>query len=342
MAYNLDQKTLTELVQKNILNSDQASRLWNYLEQKDTESPRFKGLHITYYFGAIICILAMTWFMNKGWEQYGGSGLTLISLAYIVAFTLAGHHFWKQKEFRIPGGLLLTVAVCIVPLLVYGLQRWTGYWTQSDPGSYRDFHIWIRGSWVLMSLATVAAGGLYMRIYRFPFLTMPVAIALYYISMDIVPLIHESASWDLRKIYSLWFGVVMIVFSYFMDRRKTVDFSFWLYLFGLMAFWGGLTSMNSHSELNKFIYCLINLFLIFLSLFLQRKTFLIFGSLGVFIYLFHLTDKVFKDSLMFPVVLALVGLGIIYLGVQYQKNQEKIDSKFTASIPKWLLNLRPQ
>jgi hypothetical protein len=105
----------------------------------------------------------------------------------------------------------------------------------------------------------------------------------------------------------------MMLVSYFVDLRgKSDDYAFWGYLFGLMAFWGGLSSMNSDSEVGKFVYCLINVGLIFCSLVLRRRTFIIFGSLGLFGYLGHLAYSVFSDSILFPFALTLLGIGIIY------------------------------
>ena len=89
------------------------------------------------------------------------------------------------------------------------------------------------------------------------------------------------------------------------------DFAFWCYLFGLMAFWGAMTSMDSGSEVKRFIYLLINLGLIGLAVKLKRTVFLVFGAVGVYIYLGHLAWEVFQDSVFFPFVLALLGLSLI-------------------------------
>jgi hypothetical protein len=55
------------------------------------------------------------------------------------------------------------------------------------------------------------------------------------------------------------------------DASVSEDFPFWCYLFGLMAFWGGLTAMNSDSQLNQFIYLLINLGMILSTVWAQRR-----------------------------------------------------------------------
>jgi hypothetical protein len=76
-----------------------------------------------------------------------------------------------------------------------------------------------------------------------------------------------------------------------------------------MAFWGGLTSMNSDSEVKRFVYLLINIGLVAVKL--RRSTFLVFGAIGIYAYLGHLAWQVFKDSVFFPFVLALLGLTLI-------------------------------
>jgi hypothetical protein len=79
------------------------------------------------------------------------------------------------------------------------------------------------------------------------------------------------------------------------------DFPFWCYLFGLMAFWGGLTATrNSGSEVGRLIYLLINFGLIGIAIALRRSTFLVFGAMGAWGYVGHLAYTVFKDSVVFP------------------------------------------
>ena len=99
-----------------------------------------------------------------------------------------------------------------------------------------------------------------------------------------------------------------------------------------MTFWGGLSAMESHSEFGRFIYCLVNLFLIFCSLALRRRVFIVFGALGLFGYLSHLAYRVFQDSLLFPVILSLIGLLIIYIGIQYRRRRQQIGHRFRTTV----------
>ena len=161
--------------------------------------------------------------------------------------------------------------------------------------------------------------------------------------MYLTPFIFGAGeySYEQKQLVSVIFGLIMIVSSYFADQKFKEDYAFWGYLFGLMTFWGGLTSMDSNSEIGKFIYCMINLFLVFVSVLIERRAFIVFGALGVNIYLGHLAFKVFEDSLLFPIALSMLGVGIIFLGIKYQKNKEKIEHGLKKNLPTFLLNLNP-
>src|SRR2546427_5820089 len=47
---------------------------------------------------------------------------------------------------------------------------------------------------------------------------------------------------------------------------------------------------------------------------LQRKTFMVFGAIGVYSYLGHLAFDVFRNSLLFPAALTALGIAIIAAG----------------------------
>ena len=70
--------------------------------------------------------------------------------------------------------------------------------------------------------------------------------------------------------------------------------------------------------------------------------FAIFGVIGVLGYLGHLSWEIFKDSHIFPVILALLGIFIIVLGLKYQKNKQRIEAFIEVYFPKFLLKWRPE
>lgn len=134
----------------------------------------------------------------------------------------------------------------------------------------------------------------------------------------------------------------MILFAFWIDfrNRSERDYPFWLYLFGVLAFWGGLSLLESYDEWSKLLYCLINLAMLFFGVLIRRRVFTVFGALGIFIYCNHLADKVFKDSWLFPISLSLFGLAIIFIGIWWQRNEavftEKLQSKMPPAIRRFL------
>ena len=243
----------------------------------------------------------------------------------------------------VPGGLLITAAVCMTPLIVYGFQGWTGIWGGDDPGEYRSFHLWVKGGWFYMELATILVGLVALRYFRFPFITAPIAFVLWYMSMDLTPIIFETAdfSWEERKLVSLCFGLLMIIGSWFVDHKTKEDYAFWGYLFGMIAFWGGLSLINSDNELSKFMYFLINIFLMGASVYFQRKVFMVFGAIGSIGYFGYLSTEYFDDFILFPLILTFSGMILIYCGVLLNRHSEKIEKALMDAMPTWMHDLRP-
>jgi len=330
---------------QNLLSPEQAEALWQAFETRYRDKPQFIIAHLAYYFGALLVILSMGWFLSLAWQQYGGESIFFISGVYAVAFWGAAHHLWFKEQQPIPGGLLFTMTVCMVPLIVYGLQEMTGLWldgTQSE--QLENYHILVKSNWLLIDLSTIVAGLIALRFIPFPFLMAPVAFSLWYMSMDLTPLLFGKMdfNWHERLWVSLIFGLLMLIVAYGIDRRTKADYAFWMYLFGMLAFWGGLSLLESDSESGKFLYFLINLGLMLTSVLLQRKVFIVFGALGVLGYLGHLAHDLFRDVLLFPIILSLIGIFVIYLGIQYQRYSPRIEQVLANNLPEELKQLLPQ
>ncbi len=310
---------------------------------------RFDVSHLLWYAGALVIMGAMGLFSTTAFSLMGGKALTFTASVYAIAFVFAGHILWYRRDLRTPGGLLIACAVAMAPLAVFGTQDWAGWWIGDvKPGTYRDYYIWIKGGWVPMEITTVIAGLIALYFYPFPFIVAVVSLAVWFFTMDFVDLIIDrktagySDYWALRRTVTQWFGLAVIVVAWAIDiRKRSGDFAFWLHLVGIVTFWGAVTSQSSNSEVAKAIYCTMNVGLVFLAVFLARRVYAVFGTLGIIFYLGHLADKVFKDSLLFPFALSLIGIGIIGLGILYFRNRARIQSWFDAAIPGALARLRP-
>jgi hypothetical protein len=340
---NLSKELLFTEAENAGISTEQAQQLWTRLTTATEGQQKFDAMHVAYYFGGMIVIGAMTFFFSLAWERVGGAGILALALAYGCLFGFLGPHLFHARRLYVAGGLLTAVAVCMTPLAVYGLERALGWWPQGNPGTYHDYHVWVKGSWLFMELATLAAGGVALPLVRFPFLTAPMAFALWYMTMDLTPLLFGQK--DFTGSQQLWvsvvFGAGILAFAYLVDRRTRDDYAFWLYLFGLAAFWGGLSLMDSGGPWSRFGYCVVNIILIAVSAVLTRPVFAVFGSFGVAGYLSYLAFRLFRDSLFLPMALTLIGVGVIMATVAYQRNRTRIDAYIVSVLPDGFLRLLP-
>lgn len=335
----ITKKSLEAAEKEGILTSNQITLLVEFLQGQPDVGPSFNFTHLLYYLGGLIAIGAMSLFMNLGWESFGGWGLVYISVLYAGVGLLLANRFQKNG-YSIPAGICATFSVVLTPLAIYGLQQALGVWP--DDAEYRDYHRYIKWHWLYMEVGTLAVGIIIARMYKYPFLVMPIAVTLWYLSMDVaVMLTGDWPEYELRSLVSMYFGLLIISTAFWVDirSRHAADYSFWLYMFGVMAFWGGMTSQHSDSELSKLIYFCINLLMMGVGVLLVRRVFVVFGAIGGSIYLGHLASSVFKDSWLFPIALTAIGLLIIYLGVLWQKNEQGLTKKARSKLPKQLQEL---
>ena len=328
---------LQAAVTAGIIAEPQSQALWDFWTKHGADKPGFGVVHVLYYLGGMIAIGAMTLFMTVGFELFGGWAIFGLAVAYALAGILLANHFLYVRKLPIPAGIMAAFVVALTPLAVYGLQHGLGLW--QGRAFYRDYHYYIDWNWLLMELATLAVGAVMAWRYRLPFLLMPVAVTLWYISMDLAPFLFggdgEYVTWELRRMVSLYFGALMIGLAFWIDVRsgRVKDYAFWIYLFGVAAFWCGLSFSHSDSQLAKFAYCMINVAMIFVGVVLSRRVFAVFGGLGVAGYLGYLSWEVFKHSMMFPFALTLIGIGVIWIGVLWQKHESAIAASLRAQLP---------
>lgn len=309
-----------------------------------SQPPRYDFVHVLWYAGALIVLSAMGLFSTTAFGLWGEKALLTTALTYAGGFLYAGAYLWR-RDLRTPGGLLVTCAVGMAPLAIFGLQSLWGHNPADAPSGYRDFYIWIKSSWLPMEVGTIVSALAALAFFPFPFLTMVIAFCLWFMSMDLTPWLMgtETFDWEQRASVSMYFGLAVIAVAWLIDlkRWRNGDFAFWLHLGGLLAFWGGLTAQNGGDEFGKAIYCAVNASLVLLSLFMMRRVYAVFGAIGVTMYLGHLASDVFKDSILFPFALSGIGVLLIAFGLFFHKYGAAIGAALGDLLPEHLSGLRP-
>ena len=328
--------TTTQAEQLRVLWQEEVAEAMPPAEAKESGLSKF-----LYYLGTLIVISAMGWLMNTAWEAFQGIGLFLIAAGYAVVFCLVARS-WREKS-TVLSGLFVVMAVCMTPLAVFGLQSEWGIWPFDEPGRYRSFYHYIKGGWFPMEIATLVAGSISLRFSKIPFAMAPIAFTLWFMSMDVAPLLANAVvATDIRQKVSILFGLCMLAAALWVDRQAKIDYAKWLYIFGAITFWAGLTMIRSDSELSKFFYCMINVGLMFVGVLLERRVFVVLGGIGFFGYLGHLSWSVFEKSFAFPFVLTALGLLVVYAGWLYHRKYALIQRLVDLLTPDVVRRLLPQ
>ena len=330
----IEVEDLKRCARRGILSVGQLEEILAAVGQAPPTKPEVhKGFNlpnISYYFGAMVIAFAYTYLVYRHWDALTYGHLLGISLGTAVLLTGLGYPLRYRWGFPTAGGLLIFAATTLTPLTAYCVEHLLGWWPAIGVGQYTQYFRVIHGNWIVMELVTIAVSGLVLWWVRFPFLTAIPAHAMWFLAMDIGALLvgpsgDVQANWQLRQQITVGVGLAMVAAGYLLERRTEQDYSFWLYLFGLLGFTGGLSLMRSHSEVAAFLgYFLPHLAMIPLSVHLNRKVFLVFGALGVYAYLGHLAFRVFPDAWAFPIVLGLAGLSLILATVLVQKHRAQL------------------
>lgn len=305
---------------------------------------RFDLVHMLWYLGALLIIGAMGVFSTLAFSALGGPALIMTAVIYGAIFWFVGDYLWRAKGLTTPGGLLICVAVSMTALLVFGIQETSGAWGDTKPGTVRDFYIWIKSGWLPMELSTIAVAALALIRYRFAFLVAIIAFLLWFVSMDLAAWLvgDDRLDWEVRRKVSILFGLGVIALAWLIDlKQKKADYAFWLHIFGMMTFWGGLVAKMHSTFPEKMVFGAFSVALMMFAVFMNRRVYAVFGAMGLLMLLGDLSSRLFKDSFLFPFALTAIGIAIIGIGLLYLKVRDRVEARVEQMIPKPLAALRP-
>lgn len=331
------------------VSEQQSQALWAELEQRCRASwsgPSLSG--VVTFTGGLLVLSAVTWLIGTQLLVFGES-LPAFVLMLMLAFWGGGHAFWAQPRTRVIGGLLLTVALALVPLLVWSLHDFADWHPLGDLGGYSGFYRWIESGWLTLELVTLAASAAMLYRYPFPFMTLIPAVMIWFVAMDLTLIVMEvlalGSGWDLyfeaRRATSMIVGAAIIGAAWYLDLRTRRDFQFWLYLAGMTAFWGGLTSGDPSGELAVVGYGLVNAALVVFAVYLRRRVIMVYGGIGIALALGTLGFTYFNSSLGFIFVLGGLGLGLMALGNVLLQRRAEFERRVEANSTAWLTRIRP-
>ncbi len=340
-----------ELAEKRVLSPEQLAEARVVLEQMGSTTV-LTMQNVLIFFGGLIGIGAISiWYtLTKnltGWE------IMFLACGLGVAAIVLTHYLLARAQDS-AASVTATFAVFTATLATFGYQMATG--SLPELATMTGYHQTIKPQWLSMEVATIVTGVILLWVYRLPFITMPIALSLWYMSMDLAPMLAEywvtpqeievegrrhlyyEDLWRFKLWVSVVFGFLTMVVAFVIDitTKGQRDFAFWPYLAGLAAFWFGLTLMGEGTELTKAIYAAINVVLVFMGPFLMRRAFIVAGGVGVSMYLGEQALKRFVQSADFFVTLLAIAGVLIVLGITWGRYATRIEKRLSWIVPQKL------
>ena len=143
------------------------------------------------------------------------------------------------------------------------------------------------------------------------------------------------------------FGFGLSIVGFIKDRLAKADYSKWMYFVGSAGFF--MYTMFLLDDLNigvwqdQLICFILSLIYIFIGLMIQRKPFSIIGIFGVIEYIMYLEfEHIEHNTTLLTSIVLVTGLIILYAGVLYNKNVDKIRSFIESKLPEKLRQYLPQ
>ena len=229
LSMEITRSDLDWAVNRGLLTADQVEPLWHQWQvrqqQQDRRPACLSAAHVSYYLGTAIICLGLVWILYAAWANlWGGWVVCLIAGAYLVILYGAGYYLWNHdNNKRRLAGLLFTVAVCIVPIAVYGIQEQAGLWYRPsgvDPAYYNPLdHVNtlqelrnLLPMEISVLLATIVTLGYFPRA---PLLTLVPLLVMWYM---VVAWTQTCASFEIVSTINALYGVLCIAMALSVDR----------------------------------------------------------------------------------------------------------------------------
>lgn len=161
---------------------------------------------------------------------------------------------------------------------------------------------------------------------RLPQFAFVGALGIPIVSLSLVPRLARGRQILVLPLTGLTLLVLGVTFSQYLQSNL-------LYLACILAMAALVSAVMKWGKKGEAVGCFLSALLILSAIPLQSKLMLVIAVINIFFYLSFLAYSVFKNSLLFPIVLIFLGMGLIVVGVFYQYWEETIYLSIVGVIP---------
>ena len=266
--------------------------------------------HLLYYLGAAIVVFGIAILIGQNWQNLNAVSRVVATLGAGIASFVVGVILRQDEKLSSLDQAFFFISSMVTPIGISVVFDVAGY-------SLSSLHtqMVISGILSLMYLFSfvVLRNSLFI-VFAVIYLTAFFYIITNYLFVNNPQLIGLH----FNEYRTLAVGLSYIFLGHYFAPGARRGLTGPLYGFGVLAFLGAVFALTGWSPRQNLFWELIFPFVdfgvIFLSLKLKSKSFLVFGSIFLIAYILKLTVEYFSKSLGWPLALVIVGFAIIGVG----------------------------
>lgn len=284
------------------------------------ESKHVNLSQVMYYIGAGIVFLGIYVLISQNWNYFNPSLKILVTLGSAIAAFVAGAMLMRYKNFKGPALGFFLISAVVAPIGLYVTFDKMGLNTETSSSGLLIF--------LMLFVVYFASFHLYKRVIFTLFSIIFGTVSFFFLIQWLVG--NNLTYNDVGKIWEYRFlvtGLSYMLLGYYFRETSQKSLTGTLYGFGSLIFLASAMFLGGWSpNQNVFwelLYPLLVFGVVFLSVYIKSKTFLVFGSLGLIGYILKITSEYFSSGLGWPLALVLAGLGIMAVGYYAVKINKK-------------------
>lgn len=294
---------------------------------------------VAYALGALLVLFACGWFLVDRWARLGAWGVLGVALLY-AGVLLAAERWLRGRGFVLAADICAALVVSLSPLVAWPFLSLGGRWpnaTSPEAVAHEPLlhdTAWMAWQWLILELVMLLTALATLRRRPMVTVTWPMAGALAGAGLHLSIIARSfggSSASEQWMLLAGGFAILLVAerverwqraprrpaggFAADGARTATVagDFANAFWVLGLAGTTLGFMVLWLRADDSPWRHILLPtaLGLVALSLYVRRRTVLLFGVLGVIGYLGFLAQHVFREFISFPILLA--GLGILVI-----------------------------
>jgi hypothetical protein len=313
--------------------TDEIRRLWDELvpvERKPIEPRPILGLGsvIAVYLGLLLVVTASVSLLGVYWNDLGTWGVLALALVYLAGYLIASE-ILRARDLTQPADVLEAVALGWVGLATYAMQELAGFWPEgaSDSGE-------IHRGLTTIAIVGLAAGLLLLALRPDPLLLVPIAGATLLLAVDLAEVVFGAQLDDLSgrqtTAFVLPLGIAWIATGLWLDATRRRLFATWAHWGGLLMMGTAVLAMIPKTVPGFTLLGVLGAVALFFSAFVRHWSFTVVGAFGV---LTATSAAIGELGRLAPVVIAVVGIALVFVGLRWSRWRESIRTAALARMP---------